>query len=137
MRKIVLLSLASLALAACDDGSGPGSDSFRKDYSKARSALEALGRVLRDDLRGYDTVGWWRDAGVAVSLPDTAPEEAAAVLFRLKLRTTNQNLNNLSQHNLQLRLHTKLTTFPNDNPSPPKLIQQTRIRINQKKNTPN
>lgn len=39
--KPALAGVFVLALAACDDGAGSGSDSFRKDYTKARSALEA------------------------------------------------------------------------------------------------
>ena len=39
--KPALVGVFVLALAACDDGSGSGSDSFRKDYTKARTALEA------------------------------------------------------------------------------------------------
>ena len=38
--KPLIVGLCAVALASCDDGDGGASNSFRKDYTKARSALE-------------------------------------------------------------------------------------------------
>ena len=76
------LSLGLVELAPEDEGSSR--DSALQTGETSGGALPAVGRCLRENLRGYDSIGLTSDGGFLVVLPDISRRGLAGAAERLR-----------------------------------------------------